>query len=112
MNASELRQQQQQLNGEAATVAGDPNQQLIYTTSLVSCTIYDDGQGDNKNNFFFQLFSLNSLFLQLLVSEFFFLLSLFFSNSMEHCSLSVVFFKFVIIVIILITLNEAFVGFQ
>lgn len=48
MNASELRQQQQQhqqqqqqqfLNGD------NDQQQLIYTTSLVSCTIYDDGQG-------------------------------------------------------------------
>lgn len=44
MNASELRQQQQQLQQQQQNGADD--QQLIYTTSLVSCTIYDDGQGD------------------------------------------------------------------
>ncbi|XP_046461264.1 uncharacterized protein LOC124207718 isoform X3 [Daphnia pulex] len=44
MNASELRQQQQQQAANCAMNGDDPASHAIYT-SLASCTVYEDGQG-------------------------------------------------------------------
>ena len=57
MNASELRQQQQQAANNCAMNGDDPASHAIYT-SLASCTVYEDGQGNlepHQNLFFFFL---------------------------------------------------------
>jgi hypothetical protein len=60
MNASELRQQQQAANNCATMNGDDPASHAIYT-SLASCTVYEDGQGNlepHQNLFFFFFFTL------------------------------------------------------
>ena len=60
MNASELRQQQQQAANNCAMNGDDPASHAIYT-SLASCTVYEDGQSNlepHQNLFFFFFFTL------------------------------------------------------